>query len=246
MQEQYFREYARALGRDMEFKVYGHAGRPVLAFPSQDGRFFDFKDNGMVDCVAHLIDAGRVQIFCCDSIDRETWSAAWRAPRERLEQHERWFSYVVDELIPRVWEINGADHGGIVTTGCSMGAFHAANFFFRRPELFGGVIALSGLYDAHYFFGDAFDDLAYLNSPVDSLANMPADHPYIALYNARQIVLCVGQGAWEHEMLPSNRRLAEIFREKGIRGWVDFWGYDVAHDWPWWRRQLPYFLEQMV
>ena len=62
MQEQYFREYARALGRDMEFKVYGHAGRPVLAFPSQDGRFFDFKDNGMVDCVGHLIDAGRVQI----------------------------------------------------------------------------------------------------------------------------------------------------------------------------------------
>lgn len=246
MQEQYFREYARALGRDMEFKVYGHAGRPVLAFPSQDGRFFDFKDNGMVDCVGHLIDAGRVQIFCCDSIDRETWSAAWRAPRERLEQHERWFSYVVDELIPRVWEINGADHGGIVTTGCSMGAFHAANFFFRRPELFGGVIALSGLYDAHYFFGDAFDELAYLNSPVDSLANMPADHPYIALYNARQIVLCVGQGAWEHEMLPSNRRLAEIFRGKGIHGWVDFWGYDVAHDWPWWRRQLPYFLEQMV
>ena len=26
MQEQYFREYARALGRDMEFKVYGPRG----------------------------------------------------------------------------------------------------------------------------------------------------------------------------------------------------------------------------
>ena len=75
LQEQYFREHARALVREMEFKVYGHAGRPVLAFPSQDGRFFDFKNNGMIDCIAHLIEAGRVQVFCCDSIDRETWSA---------------------------------------------------------------------------------------------------------------------------------------------------------------------------
>ena len=81
---------------------------------------------------------------------------------------------------------------------------------------------------------------------MDYLAGMPADHPYIARYNACKITICVGQGAWEHEMLPSNRRLAQIFFEKGIHGWVDFWGYDVAHDWCWWQKQLPYFMEKML
>ena len=36
-------------------------------------------------------------------------------------------------------------------TGCSMGAFHAANFFFRRPDLFDTVVALSGVYGTEEF-----------------------------------------------------------------------------------------------
>ena len=40
METQYFKDYSPALGRDMECKVYGHAGRPVLFIPCQDGRVF--------------------------------------------------------------------------------------------------------------------------------------------------------------------------------------------------------------
>jgi esterase/lipase superfamily enzyme len=25
----------------------------------------------------------------------------------------------------------------------------------------------------------------------------------------------------------------------------DYWGYDVDHDWPWWRRMLPHQLERL-
>ena len=42
------------------------------------------------------------------------------------------------------------DLGGpqeIVATGCSMGAFHAANFALRRADLFPLAICLSGNYD---------------------------------------------------------------------------------------------------
>ena len=41
MEMQYFKEYSPELGRDMECKLYGHAGRPMLYIPCQDGRFFD-------------------------------------------------------------------------------------------------------------------------------------------------------------------------------------------------------------
>ena len=251
MKEQYVREYSHQLGRDMEFMVYGHAGKPVLAFPSQNGRFFDFKNNGMVDCVAHLINQGRIQIFACDSIDTESWSDEHGDGRHRAEMQERYFHYISDELAPRILEINqngngGSRASGILTTGCSLGGTHALNTMLRNPYTFDATIALSGLYDAKYFFGGYFDDLVYNNSPVDYINGMPNDHPYVARYRACKIVTCVGQGAWEDEMLPSNYRMKELFGDKGIDAWCDFWGHDVAHDWPWWRVQLPYFLEKLA
>ena len=33
MEMQYFKDYSPALGRDMECKIYGHAGRPMLYIP---------------------------------------------------------------------------------------------------------------------------------------------------------------------------------------------------------------------
>ncbi len=49
MEMQYFKWYSSALDRDMECKIYGHAGRPVLYIPTQDKRFFEFEDVRMTD-----------------------------------------------------------------------------------------------------------------------------------------------------------------------------------------------------
>ena len=50
--------------------------------------------------------------------------------------------------------------------GCSMGAYHAANVLFRHPDLFDGLIAISGLYGVSGFVGDYVDDAVYFNSPL--------------------------------------------------------------------------------
>ena len=34
--------------------------------------------------------------------------------------------------------------------------------------------------------------------------------------------------------------------EKNINACINLWGYDVYHDWDWWRVQLPYFLEKIL
>jgi esterase/lipase superfamily enzyme len=39
------------LGRDMELRVYGHAGKPVMVFPCQEGRYFEYEDFGMVEAL---------------------------------------------------------------------------------------------------------------------------------------------------------------------------------------------------
>ena len=243
----YFKEYSPSLGRDMEFEVYGFGGKPCIVFPCQNGRFFDYNSFKMTDAAAAWINEGKLQLFCVDSVDIETWSDVDGDPRRRGEMLEKWYHYIADELVPRIREINGTpENVKLMVTGCSMGASHAGIFALRRPDLFDVAICLSGLYHAGYFFGNYMDLNVYNNSPVDFLANMPEDHPYIQMYNNNRMVFCTGRGAWEDEMIESTGRLEQVFRQKGIHAWVDYWGYDVNHDWPWWLKQFPYFLEKLL
>jgi len=237
---------SRLLRRYLPYNVYGHAGRPLLVFPTQNGKCGDYEQFNMPDTIAERIERGEVQLFCVDSIDKETWSGPEGQKPLRAYLQELWFRHIIEEFLPVLEEINASRLAPIVT-GCSMGATHALNFFLRRPDLFDGVIALSGAYDARYFFGDDFmDGTLYMNSIVDYMANLPIDHEYIPMFNARNIVLCTGQGRWEEEMVRTTRMMKDIFASKGIRATVDFWGYDVDHDWPWWQKQLPYFLEKIL
>ena len=241
MQTRHFKEYSPVLGREMECKVYGHGGRPVLFVPCQDGRFFDFENFHMDDVFAPWIDSGRVMVIAIDTLDKETWSGKGEA-YSRIRRHEQWMCYVVDKVVPFIREISG--RSDIIAFGCSLGATHAVNLFFRFPERFTGLLALSGIYTAEYGFGSYMDEVVYRNSPVHYLSNMSPDHPYIAQYNRNQGIICVGQGAWEQ--VDTTRILDELFREKGINVWVDYWGHDVSHDWPWWYKQVAYFMPKLL
>lgn len=236
--------HSAALGRDISYKTYGDlsSGRGVLVFPSQDGRCHDYEDFGMVGVLSDHIESGRIHLICTDSVDGETWSAGGADEHQRAVTQEQWFHYITDELIPAVTRPGET----LITTGCSMGGYHAANTFFRRPELFDTILALSGIYNADAFFPAYHDPLVYDNSPLDYLAGMPADHPYLDVYRKKRIILCVGQGAWEDELLASTRRLDQLLREKDVPAWVDYWGTDVSHDWPWWRKQIAYFMDKIL
>ena len=244
MQVQYFKNYSHNLGRDMEFKVYGHGGRPVLFIPCQAGRFFDFESFHMTDNWGAWIEQGLCTVYSIDTIDNEAWAAQGADNRWRTENHERWYHYVVDEIVPTIHAMSG--HQGIMTFGASMGAMHAANLFFRRPDLFDSVFAISGLYDSPEFFGDYMDDILYNNCPVNYLANMPQDHHYIDMYNNRKILIVVGQGKWEGPLIESTRRLEHVLRNKGINAQVDYWGFDVDHDWPWWYKMVAHYVPQFL
>jgi len=233
----------------MEIKVYGHAGRPVLFIPCQDGRFFDFENFKMTDYFGEWIESGRVMVFSIDTIDQETWSNKGGDARWRIERFEQWVHYITDELVPFMkaycGECNGVPYeGGAMVFGCSLGATHAVNLYYRFPNLFDRLLALSGIYSAEFGFDNYMDDLVYQNSPVHYMANLPGDHPYIGMYNSQKSVICVGQGAWE---LPdSTRALDHSLKSKGINTWVDYWGFDCNHDWDWWYKQVTYFLPYLL
>ena len=76
MEGTYYKEWSAVLDREMEFKVYGHGGVPVLALSARGGRFYDWENNGMPDAAARLLNEGKIQLFCADaSTARACWPA---------------------------------------------------------------------------------------------------------------------------------------------------------------------------
>lgn len=241
MKREFITQYSENLSREMHMLAYGHTGVPMLAIPCQDGKCDNWEGFQMPHELSSDIDAGRLQLFVADTVDSESWSDKAGDKAHRAWVQEQYYRYLTEEALPRIMEINGTGKLPIAA-GFSLGAVHAAIVFFRRPELFRGVIACSGCYSAPHFWDGWCNSTLYDNSPADFLRNMPADHPYIALYNQKKITLCVGQGRWEGGCLTYTKVMKEIFVQKGIHGWVDLWGYDVDHDWPWWKRQMHYHL----
>jgi len=239
--------FSANLNREMTLKIYGHWGKPFVVFPCSRGRYFDYEGMGMVAAIAGFIDAGKIKLFCIDSIDAESWYNFAVAPAERNARHEAFDRYVIQEVVPFVRGHCRSADVRVMANGCSMGAYHAVNFFLRHPDVFQGTIALSGLYrlDRSEFGLSAADMPAvYFNSPVHYLAEI-SDPWYLDRYRHSQIIVCVGQGAWEDEAVADTRALNALFRAKAIPAWVDFWGHDVNHDWPWWYQQMNYFLHHL-
>lgn len=245
MNREWLSHYSGYLNREMHLLAYGHTGTPVIVFPCQDGMCDNWENFQMQDALADFIDGGAIQLFCVDTVDRESWSDKEADKTYRAQVQEAYYHYIVDEVVPFIQQKNGTGQKPIAA-GFSLGGSHAAIVFFRRPDLFAGMLGCSGCYDTPHFWGDWCDSTLYDNSPVHFLANMPEDHPYIELYNQRKIAICVGQGRWENEGRRTAAILRDTFRQKGIHGWVDFWGYDVDHDWPWWKKETRYFLPWLL
>jgi hypothetical protein len=60
-------------GRVFEMLVFGHAGHPVILFPTSQARYYEYKDFRLIEAAAALLDAGRVKIYCPDGMDGDSW-----------------------------------------------------------------------------------------------------------------------------------------------------------------------------
>lgn len=233
--------YSPAIGAAGTVAVFGHYGRAVLVFPSEGGRAYDWRDNGMIGAVSDLIDGGRVKLYCVDSFDSSSWSNRNLSLEERAREHGRYEAWIFEQVVPFIQHDTG---GEIITTGSSLGAFHAANFALKRADLFPLAICMSGNYDPSTWnaWGERGEQ-TYFNNPIDYVGHLGGDH-LEWLRSRLSLLLVCGQGQWEDTTgsLNSTRRLAGMLAEKGIRHELDLWGYDVPHDWHSWRAQLAHHL----
>jgi esterase/lipase superfamily enzyme len=233
---------APAIGGHGDVIAYGDWGRPLLVFPSQQGRAWDYENNGMIASLAHLIEAGRLKVYCVDSFDAGSWDREDLPLEERARIHDRYEDWIINQVAPLIH----ADCSGfveIMVTGCSFGAYHAANFTLKRADLFPLAICLSGVYDVSKLGWGERADSVYFNNPMDYMTNMGGDH-LDWLRSRASLVLVCGQGRWEDTTgaLESTRAFSGVLASKGIRHELDLWGHDVPHDWPSWRNQISHHM----
>lgn len=232
--------HSEILGEDLDVIVYGTAGQPVMAFAPLGQRPESLEEVGLVDELSDYLDAGVIQLFSVSNVDGESWGSDGYAV-ERAARQEAYYQAVCEEIVPLVAEVSGSDARPLAL-GFDLGATHAAVFALRRPDLFQGCVCLSGTYDASRYFGDWMDATLYDNTPCAFLPNMPTDHPYIALYNQRQLLFCCGQEGSEAESLRTTREIDAQLQRLGVEAWCDYWGGDVSHTWFWWKKQVRYFM----
>ena len=235
--------WSQAIGAGGSVVAYGYWGRPVLAFPAENGGAWDFESRGMIAAIGGLLDAGRVKVYCVDSFDSESWSNRSLSLEERARRHALYESWILDDVVPWIRGDSGGEHE-IATVGVSLGAYHAVNFALKRADVFPLAIGLSGNYDPATWdgWGDR-GDAVYFNNPIDYLAHMGGDHLEWLRGRVSLLLVC-GQGQWEDTTgaLESAKRFAGLLAAKGLRHELDLWGHDVPHDWPAWRAQLAHQL----
>ncbi len=242
---QIFGWYSDRLGLDMPIVSYGYAGHPLLIYPTAAADFLENERFFLIKSIERFIFDGRVRVFSINSINKYAWMDESVHPLEAARRQRLFSGYVEEEVVPHIRRVCGDANIRVAATGASFGAFHAANQVFRRPDLFDTLIAMSGFYDLEpgYTQGHSNDDI-YFNNPVAYLSNMSDGATLQRLRHSTDIRIVTGQGAYEAPH--RSRQLSGVLSSKGIPHELDVWGFDVNHDWPWWRKMLPLYVGEKL
>ncbi len=229
------------LERRIHLWCYGSYGSPVLVFPSAAGMAHEWEMQGMIDVLAPMLDAGEIKLYCPESNVGETWTAKGDDPRRRIALHMAYECFVVDTLVPLIREDCRTLDIRLGVTGCSVGAFFAANAALKHPEIFHYALCMSGLYDASDFTGGFSNDDLYFNNPLAYPAHLEGAALERVRSNTHLALVC-GRGAFEDGNVEQTEALARILSSKGISNELDLWGLDTDHGWDSWKKQAQYHL----
>lgn len=228
--------HSRSLGRDMDLLVFGHAGPPMIVFPSSMGAFFEYEDQGMVGAVAEKLAHGQLQLFCVSSVDSESWYNRRIHPRHRIRRHLQYEDYILADVVPLIRHLS--HHQTIGLTGCSFGAYHAMVLALRQPYTFTWCVTMGGAFDISQFLDGYHDEDCYFLNPPAFLQNL-SDAYYLDQYRRNKWVLATGE--WDI-CRAANESFSGLFHYKTIPHSLHVWGDGSKHDWPFWRPMAQAYL----
>lgn len=220
------------LKRPISLLELGHAGVPLVVFPTAPGHIEEFEANALTPALREKLEAGLLHVYCVDSIDDESWFATSLSPQQRIQRHNDYEAYLLNEVLP----LTACETVSVM--GCALGGFHAINFALRHPDRVRHCISLGGAYDLTGLLGDYRGEDFYFHQPLMYLPN-DTDGWYWDHYQKLTLILAAGE---QDPCLADNRRLSEVLRQRSIPHWLDIWGDGTRHGWEVWRQMLLKYL----
>lgn len=170
MQREYVKWKSPSLGKEMEMLVFGKEGTPVIVFPTEKGRFFEWEDQGVIQEVQEHIESGYNQLLCVDCVADECFLNKNVDPYTRMMRHSQYMMYILDEVLPFIAARNTNSY--IINTGVGLGAYYSLLLALKHPLYFKKVLGLSGYYCIKHHLDDFYDKNVYFNNPVDFTPNI--------------------------------------------------------------------------
>lgn len=232
MNEYYHKFYSTELEQDFELLTFGHSGMPLILFPTSLGRYYDNKDNGLIQALGGEIESGKIKVYCPDGLDHEIWYDEEKTCGEKLNRYLQYERTIIKDVINFSLYETGVPR--VALAGCSLGAYYACNIAFKQQQLVEQVYLLSGTFDVGEFLDDFYNDDVYFNSPLHFLPN--SSDPW--KYNHMKIV--IGAGGKDFA-LDESKALSGILSGKGVEHKLEIWN-DADHHWYWWNQMLPSFI----
>ncbi len=233
---------SRPLGTDVSLARWGHAGTPVLLFPTAGGDAEECERFLMIRALAPLLAAGRIRVWSCDSVSGRAWIDDGLGGAQRARIQNRFDAFVHEEVVPAIRAECGDPSAEIVAAGQSIGAFNALASLCRHPDEFRVAVCMSGTYDLTPWMDGAHTLDFHYSSPLHFLPLLD-EGEHLARLRTRFAVLAVGEGP--HESPAQSWRVAQVLGSRGVPNRVDDWGADYPHDWPTWRAMLPKYLAEI-
>ena len=219
--------FSRSLNRDMELLMFGHAGPPVMVFPTSMGAFFEYEDRGMIGALADKLEHGGLRLFCLSSVDSESWYCKKIHPRHRVERHLHFEDYVLNEAVPLVKHLTRHDadrrHGLQLRRLSRHVAGAAASVHLHVVRDDGRRVRRVAVPRRLLRRGLLFPQPAVVPAG-------PGEAYYLDQFRRNKWVLVTG----DHDICRApNEQFSALLHAKGIQHSLHVWN-DSKHDWPYW------------
>ena len=235
MKEEYHKWHSQYFEHEFEMLVFGHGGYPVIIFPTLNGTFYELKDNGIIESVSNLLDAGKIKIYCPQSIDYLTWNNFSISPEDRAKSYTGYENVVLFDIIDFAKHETGSEK--VALAGFDFGAYHALNTSLKHPDKVDHLICIDGFYDIKKFLDNYYDDNCYFNNPPDYLPGLNDDW-YLNRIKTINIFLAACE---QNEYLEQNKRISDLLNQKDINHLLDIRQYTISD----WQMRCSIFQEYM-
>lgn len=235
--------YSHRVKREVKMARWGHYGTPVLLFPTAGGDCEEIERFWMIKVVLPLIEAGKIKVYSCDSVAGRAMVEQEGGPAHRMWVLNQFHQYIRHELVPAIRTDCNDPNVEIISTGASIGAFHAAAVLCRFPDVFQKAICMSGTYDILRFLkSERYTEDYFVSSPLQFVPTLAG--PHLDKLRTRFCLIASGEGRAED--ISESWDLARVLGSQRIPNYMDSWGKNWHHDWETWREMLPKYLAEHV